>query len=637
MAEEVNPPLVDEPIDEDIPVEKFYGKEKPTPEILEKFDLVDLAEEWVSKFNLLLDAGRKSKITNKDFEDVFVPHAGWKDQLTLSWDFHQYFGLKDLVNNLNKSLPTFSLKNVSVNKEADLKNNPEGVSISVIHPANKDSAVPIQWVQFLLKFENEFGYGAGVVRLVTVENTVKALAIYTGLENIKGNEEQIRSRRPEGVNHGQHKGRVSWLDKREEDFKWGGEKQPTVLIVGGGHSGLDVSARLKVMGVDSLIVEQNPRIGDNWRNRYKFLVLHDPVWLDHLPYLNFPDNWPIYTPKDKIAEWFESYVQTLELSFWTSKTVKGAKFDDLTKTWTVEIVDNQTKKVTVLNPKHLVMATGHSGEPNVPHFKDEDKFKGKIVHSSKHTTGKSYQGKNALVVGCCNSGHDIAHDFYEQGATPTLIQRSSTCILTVDKGAPILGKGLYEEGGPPTEIADLIGNSFNWKLQNLCMQQQTRQVSKIEDDLRSSLKKAGFRIDSGYGGTGLYGKYYRRGGGYYIDVGCSKLICDGSIGMKQGCEIERFIENGVVFTDGTKIDNVAIVVLATGYSNMRDTARRIFGDLVADRLNPVWGYDNEGEIATMWRDSGHPNFWYMGGNLTFARIYSKKLALKIIAAERGFT
>ena len=78
-----------------------------------------------------------------------------------------------------------------------------------------------------------------------------------------------------------------------------------MLIVGGGQGGIGLGARLKRLGVPTLIVDALPRPGDAWRKRYKSLCLHDPVWYDHLPYLPFPDHWPVFTPKDKIGDWLE--------------------------------------------------------------------------------------------------------------------------------------------------------------------------------------------------------------------------------------------------------------------------------------------------------------------------------------------
>ena len=88
----------------------------------------------------------------------------------------------------------------------------------------------------------------------------------------------------------------------------------TQLSLGAGQGGLTSAARLKMLGVNALIIDKNERVGDNWRQRYHQLVLHDPVWYDHLPYINFPPHWPIFTPKDKLAEFFECYAKLLELN-----------------------------------------------------------------------------------------------------------------------------------------------------------------------------------------------------------------------------------------------------------------------------------------------------------------------------------
>ena len=98
----------------------------------------------------------------------------------------------------------------------------------------------------------------------------------------------------------------------------GYETQPDVVIIGGGQGGIALGARLRQLGVPTIIVERNERPGDSWRKRYKSLCLHDPVWYDHLPYIKFPDNWPVFSPKDKIADWLEMYTRVMELNYWSS-------------------------------------------------------------------------------------------------------------------------------------------------------------------------------------------------------------------------------------------------------------------------------------------------------------------------------
>ena len=368
-------------------------------------------------------------------------------------------------------------------------------------------------------------------------------------------------------------------------------------------------------------------------------MLHDPVWYDHLPYVPFPPHWPIFTPKDKLAEWFEAYAKLLELNVWTQTNLESASWDGSKRQWTVNLerkkADGTTEKRT-LHPRHVVQATGHSGEMSFPQIKGMEGFKGdRLCHSSQFKGANSNsEGKKAIVVGCCNSGHDIAQDFYEHGYDVTIVQRSSTYVMSSKAGLDVLLGGLYEEGGPDTEDADLIFMSIpNAMLKRLHVD-ATKEIKKRDADLLAGLEKAGFKLDDGPDEAGFFMKYFQRGGGYYIDVGASQLIIDGKIKVKQGQEITEVKPHGLLFTDGTVLEADEIV-FATGYQNMRGTARKIFGDEVADQLNAVWGFDNEGELRTMWRKTGHPGFWFFGGNLALCRYFSRMLALQIKAMEEG--
>ena len=167
--------------------------------------------------------------------------------------------------------------------------------------------------------------------------------------------------RPQGAEHGADPARRTWLEKREaEAAQLGYETQPDVVIIGGGQGGIALGARLRQLGVPTIIVERNERPGDSWRKRYKSLCLHDPVWYDHLPYIKFPANWPVFSPKDKIADWLEMYTRVMELNYWSSTTAKSASYDADAGEWTV-VVERDGAEIT-LRPKQLVLATGMSGQ-----------------------------------------------------------------------------------------------------------------------------------------------------------------------------------------------------------------------------------------------------------------------------------
>ena len=292
-----------------------------------------------------------------------------------------------------------------------------------------------------------------------------------------------------------------------------------------------------------------------------------------------------------------------------------------------------------LHPRHIILATGHSGEPYLPsNIMGLDDFeRGRLIHSSQFTEPeKNANGKKAVIVGCCNSGHDIAKDYYDHGYDVTMVQRSSTLVISCETLIDVTMKGIYDENGPPVEDADLLNLSVPNPVAKKLQISATKEMMKRDCDLLNGLTTAGFLVDSGPDGSGLYMKYLSRGGGYYIDVGTSRLIADRKIKVKQGQEIKRIQKRSLIFNDDTELEADEIV-FATGYQNMRGTARKVFGEELADRVHDVWGFDDEGEIRGMWRRSGHPGFWFFGGNLALCRFYSRLLALQIKAIEIGIT
>ncbi|KAI9805069.1 MAG: hypothetical protein M1825_000903 [Sarcosagium campestre] len=596
------------------------GKLQATP------NAAEVVSTWLSSFNKVIGRNDTSKLSG-----VFLAESYWRDQLCLSWDFRTLNGPDKVASFVKSQKKGFRLKSLAI----DERNAFCAPTVSAV-----DFHGQVKCVQTFLRVETDVGNGRGVVRLIQDakdRDIWKVFTLFTALHELNGHEELIGKRRPTGVVHGEVASRTNWKDRKDALQNMEDGREPTVVIIGAGQGGLACAARLKALGVESLIVDRNERIGDNWRNRYHQLVLHDPVWYDHLPYLPFPKTWPVFTPKDKLGDWFESYASIMELNVWMQSSIKAAKWDDSEMRWTVEIDrmgpgDHETR---VLHPSHIIQATGHSGEPNFPsNIKGLDTFKGDLlVHSSQFRGAKkNSQGKKAVVVGCCNSGHDIAHDFYENGYDVTMVQRSSTTVVSSASCLDVLMGGLYDESGPPTEDADLFFQSIPNAVLKRYHVDATVETERRDAPTLAGLTAAGFALDRGSDDAGFFIKYLERGGGYYIDVGASQLIVDGKIKVKQGHEIASVHSRSLVFDDGSELEADEIV-FATGYQNMRGMARKIFGDKVADRVESVWGFDGEGEIRTMWRRSGHPGFWFFGGNLALSRYYSRMLALQIKALD----
>ncbi|KAI5210427.1 putative flavin-containing monooxygenase YUCCA3 [Aureobasidium subglaciale] len=578
-----------------------------------------IAQVWLDRFTAVLDSGDASRLSTVIHQDSW-----WRDHVALSWDLRTLHGLIAITSFLSSVLPSIKLHPLSLAEDG------EAYAPSTVSPLPE-----LEWIQSMFTFETSTGRGRGFLRLAQAEDgDWKAHMLYTALDEIKGHEETTGARRAHGGQNTSLGG--NWFERRQKthDFT---ESEPTALIIGAGQAGLNLAARLQALGIPTLIVDRQKRVGDNWRTRYRTLVTHDPVTYAHMSYLPFPSNWPLYTPKDKLGDWFEAYASLMELNIWLSTSVTSASYSESSKTWTVDITKPDGSKRT-LRPSQLILATGHSGEPRIPTFPGQESFKGTIYHGSMHkdATPSTASGKKILVVGTGNSGHDIAQNYHEAGAeSVTLLQRSGTYVLQAEKGGHMLHAGTYDETGPPTEDADIYSQSLPLPVQFALGRNLTAAIKEAEAENLEGLEKAGFKVDFGLDGSGLFRKYMTKGGGYYIDVGCSELIREGRVKVVR-CEqgIAGFEPSGVRLADGNFIE-ADVVVLATGYDNMRTSARKILGDEIADKASDVWDLDDEGELNGMWRPSGHKGFWYMGGNLALCRIYSKFLALQIKAAEVG--
>ncbi|KAL1996709.1 hypothetical protein VTN49DRAFT_7574 [Thermomyces lanuginosus] len=584
----------------------------------------EVVQRWLSSLEEVLRTQAFDRLST----DLFHADSWWRDHLALQWDLRTIRKAKDIEAFVRTHQPTAQLSTFRIQTEGKYVPHVES-------PENQ-----LDWVASMFFFETAVGRGSGVVRLFPDEQSKqwKAYAVYTSLQELKGAEEPLGPKRAYGTLDSMPGGSKggTWLERRKRAVQFK-EEEPTVLIVGAGQSGLNVGARLQSLGVSTLIVDKHERIGDNWRKRYRTLVTHDPVEYTHMAYLPFPKNWPQFTPKDKLGDWFEAYASLMELNVWTNTSVTGADFDEKTRTWTVTVTRPDGFQ-RVLHPHQIVWATGHSGEPYIPKFRNQESFRGVIYHGSQHKDASDYdvKGKKVIVVGTGNSGHDIAENFYENGADVTMLQRRGTYVLSVDKGVFMLHEGVYDDhGSPPTELADVWAESLPFPVQFATSVFLTKRIAEVDKEILDGLKKAGFDVYEGINGAGIASLYFTRGGGYYIDVGCSSLIAQGKIKVRRSPDgIREFKPNGLVLADGSELE-ADIVVLATGFDNMRTTVRKVLGDKIADRCKDVWDLDDEGELNAIWRPSGHPNFWFMGGNLALCRIYSKFLALQIKATEEG--
>jgi putative flavoprotein involved in K+ transport len=564
-------------------------------------------------------AAFESALRDRDVEraaGMFATTCYWRDLVAFTWNLTTVENRDGVTDLLRETLD---------------HTHPAGFTTT--EPVEEADGVLTAWIAF----ETAVGRCKGLVRL-TDEG---AWTLLTTMYELKGHEEPRSVRRRKGVEHGALRERRTWKDQREaEQEQLGYTTQPYVVVVGGGQGGIALGARLRQLGVPALVLEKNERPGDSWRKRYKTLCLHDPVWYDHLPYVPFPENWPVFSPKDKMGDWLEMYTHVMEIPYWTSTTVQSATFDDETKQWTVR-VDRDGEQLT-LTPHQLVLATGMSGKPNVPTVPGQDVFRGDQHHSSQHQGPEQYAGKKAVVVGSNNSAHDICAALWEAGADVTMVQRSSTHIVRSDTLMDVGLGALYSEealaNGITTEKADLIFASLPYRIMHEFQIPLYEEMARRDADFYDRLEKAGFWHDWGEDGSGLFMKYLRRGSGYYIDVGAADLVADGEIKLAHG-QVSELTEDAVVLDDGTTLP-ADVVVYATGYGSMNGWAADLISQEVADKVGKVWGLGSdtakdpgpwEGEQRNMWKPTQQEALWFHGGNLHQSRHYSLYLALQLKA------
>lgn len=572
----------------------------------------------LNRFNDALERGDA-----KSAAALFQADSYWRDLVAFTWNLRTMEGPDQIRDMLEHQLPQLKARN--------FRQDPG-------EAATTADNVTEGWIEF----ETETGRGYGHIRL----KDGLIWTLLTTLSELKGHEEPKGLRRPMGAEHGHGRDRKTWSEKRaDEAASLGYTEQPYVLVIGGGQGGIALGARLRQLGVPTIIVDKHPRPGDQWRNRYKSLCLHDPVWYDHLPYIPFPENWPVFAPKDKIGDWLEWYTKVMELNYWSSTTAKSARWDEAAQEWVVT-VDRDGEEV-VLRPKQLVFATGMSGKANIPVIPGQDVFKGEQQHSSAHPGPDAYEGKKVVVIGSNNSAHDICAALWEHGADVTMLQRSSTHIVRSDSLMEIGLGGLYSEqavaNGVTTRKADLIFASLPYKIMHEWQIPLYEQMKERDADFYRALEDRGFMLDWGADGSGLFMKYLRRGSGYYIDVGACDLVIDGSIKLVSGRQIERLSETGVVLDDGTELP-ADLVVYATGYGSMNGWVADLIDRETADKVGKVWGLGSdtpkdpgpwEGEQRNMWKPTQVENLWFHGGNLHQSRHYSQYLSLQLKARHAG--
>lgn len=569
-----------------------------------------ILSDWIAAFSAAL-----SRRNPTDVLDLFQSDAVVRDLLAFSWDFRNAVGSDEIAELLTGqgSTPPVSI---------ELRND---------HTPIRDTQGEAASLTSFLRFRTDLGSGQGYLKLVEDEPGVwRAAAGSFMLDSLDSHPKREEDLRPVGKAKGPVLGRPSWEQEVDKDLQ---ERDPAVVILGAGHNGLMLAARLEALGITTLIVEENERVGDNWRKRYNSLALHTPLIADSFPYLPYPSTWPRFAPKDKLADFLESYSSLLGLRVWTGSRAENVRFDEKEQQWELEIVRDDGS-VRHLTAGHLVFATGLLSGPLRPEFPGQDLYRGTVMHTADYKDHSDWVGKRAIVVGTGVSGHDIAQDLAEHGVDVTMVQRSATVVYSVSSFHEVMYAN-HISGKYTLEEADLVNSAIPFGQLPHYGAAQLATANALDRDLLDGLAAAGFKLGAGPDGTGVLGLIFGQNGtGYYYNAGASELLVDGTIALAHG-NLVGFTENGIRLEDGTALD-ADLVILGTGYQGPDAPVRKVLGEEAAAQLGAFADVGSDREYGRLWRTSDIDRLWFMTSlSIGDGRFYSNLLALQIAAMEAG--
>ena len=569
----------------------------------------ELVELWLAQLDSALRSENRVAVAS-----LFAPDGHWRDLFAFTWSITPCQGAENIAALLVAKQGTTRAREFAVAQGRT--------------PPRRVKRAGLDLVEGIIQFETEIGRGIGVVRLLADEPS-RAFQFMTGLHELKGFEEKIGKRRPTGSAISRGFGGANWKEERIASQAYA-DRDPVVLVAGGGQAGLSIAARLGRLGLDTLVVDRHERVGDNWRKRYHSLALHNGTEFNALPYMPFPPSWPVYLPKDMLADWFEAYAMAMELNFWTGTELKSATYDATAGRWNAVVRRTDGTECTV-RPRHLVFANGLLGFPRIPDLPGLKDFAGDVMHSSAFTVGANWRGKKALVLGTGTSAHDVAQDLHANGCEATIVQRGATYVVSIEPAAKLIYT-IYD--GIPLDDGDLLVSTNTLPVFRKNLQLLTARMTELDRKMIDGLIARGFKWNMGDDDAGHQMLIRRRYGGYYLDAGCAELIINGTVGLLHYDDIERFVAGGALLKDGS-VKPADLVVMATGFDTQEVLVGKLLGEAVAKKVGRIWGIGPDGEMNNMWKRTAQEGLWFVGGSFTNCRIYSRYVALQIKAIEEG--
>jgi len=555
--------------------------------------------------------------------NLFLADGFWRDLVAFTWNVHTAEGQKSirllLSDCVTRAMPT---------------------SWRAVGPARLTGDT----IEGIAEFDTAVARCSAVIRL----KDGKCWTLLTAMTELKGCVESVGQQRPNGTPFSYRIGRKTWRRRRDQEKQeLGTTRQPYCVIVGAGHAGLALAARLGRLDVPTLVIERRECGSDTWRNRHESLSLHSPCWFDAMPYFPYPESWPLYPSKDQFADWLEAYQKVMDIDVWNGAECRRAEFDEVRQEWRLDIARGGYP--IELRPKQLVLANGLFSAPKMPDIPGMRRFKGEQRHAGDPRTGglqaADYTGRRCIVVGSGTTAHDVCAELWEAGADVTMIQRSPTIVMRQERIIDVIAE-LYGDDaqarGITTEMADLLFASLPQRVLLEMQRQLTAQVRQQDAAFYAKLEAAGFLLTFGEHEGGILPQILRNPSNYYIDVGASELIAEGYVKVRSGVGVEALGERSVLLNDGSELP-ADVIVYATGYEVGAPGGQMLPYEMVR-KVGRIWGLGSgikndpgpwEGELRNMYKPTQQPGLWFCTHGISQSRLYSRVLALQIKARQLG--
>jgi indole-3-pyruvate monooxygenase len=325
-----------------------------------------------------------------------------------------------------------------------------------------------------------------------------------------------------------------------------------VLVVGAGPAGLATSACLRREGIAHVVLERQGQIASAWHRHYDRLHLHTTKTYSGLPMSSWPKAAPRYPSREQVVEYLQAYAAEHHVAPRLGVTVRAVQRSGEHFT-----VDTSAGAMT---PRIVVMATGYNGVPKRPSIPGLPSFLGSAIHASDYKNPAPYKGKRTLVLGCGNSGAEIALDLAEQGVDVAMVVRGPVHVVPRDMfGRPIqhttvllshLPLGLRDAIAMGT-IGLAVGNLSRWGI----VRPAVGPNRMIEESGRVPI----------------------------LDIGTIGMVKKGKIRVLPA--VQEIRPDGVCFAGGALLPFEAIV-FATGYTTSLDQVIKGFATIADARGRP---------------------------------------------------